>query len=405
MSLLRNFGKVCKISGAVSSTKKIGPCLMQVANITAPHHQKPDAAKDKPKPWPYEKRGFNTAYSIIDAKTEDRLDENSRIITVEGNMGVGKTKFAKQLADHLGFKYISGVDLNEYYFNETHGVDPRDLGFMMPSQYQIYDLAKFCNDTEPEKHGKAGRLQLTFLNSRYFKYLECLAHLLNTGQGVVVDSSVWSDMVFARSLRDCNYITKQGFKYYNFTSKNVMCELFKPHLVVYLDASTQYIQNQIKKMPLESKAKALNTKFLDRLEHNFKNNFLPQMRKNSEVLVYDVENPEDWEIVIEDVEQLNLEEDHENEEKFKDWLGHNDDAWCFYRTKFTSKRHMDTYWSLPMPYDAPELFVGEDETGHLRNVMNSPVYRYRPGYNMEMGDSVLNILLDRPNVKPKESKA
>ena len=46
---------------------------------------------DKPAPWPYRDYGFSKIAMIYDG-TLKRIDENSRIIVVEGNIGCGKVR-------------------------------------------------------------------------------------------------------------------------------------------------------------------------------------------------------------------------------------------------------------------------------------------------------------------------
>lgn len=46
---------------------------------------------DKPTPWPYRDYGFSKIAMIYDG-TLKRIDENSRIIIIEGNIGSGKVR-------------------------------------------------------------------------------------------------------------------------------------------------------------------------------------------------------------------------------------------------------------------------------------------------------------------------
>ena len=49
---------------------------------------------------------------------------------------------------------------------------------------------------------RAAELQMEFYKLRYHQYAEACLHLLSTGQGVVLDRSIFSDHVFAETLRD-----------------------------------------------------------------------------------------------------------------------------------------------------------------------------------------------------------
>ncbi|KAJ8935970.1 hypothetical protein NQ318_014861, partial [Aromia moschata] len=130
-----------------------------------------DDTPPKPKPWPYQEKGY-TFLNYFD-KTTSRLDENSKILVVEGPVASGKSKLAKQVAAELD---------------------------MLLSQY-----------------------------------VDALAHLLSTGQGVVLDRCVYSDFVFAESMYSQGYLSKLArSKYYEFRDCTIG-ELLRPHLVIYLD--------------------------------------------------------------------------------------------------------------------------------------------------------------------------
>ena len=54
----------------------------------------------KPKPFPYKEKRYNFFRALFDP-TPDRLDENSKLIVVEGPPAAGKGKLAKELAQEL----------------------------------------------------------------------------------------------------------------------------------------------------------------------------------------------------------------------------------------------------------------------------------------------------------------
>lgn len=45
---------------------------------------------------------------------------------------------------------------------------------------------------------------------RYNQYIDALAHVLSTGQGVVLDRCVYSDFVFLEAMFSQGYISKPG---------------------------------------------------------------------------------------------------------------------------------------------------------------------------------------------------
>ncbi|XP_074658947.1 NADH dehydrogenase [ubiquinone] 1 alpha subcomplex subunit 10, mitochondrial-like [Tubulanus polymorphus] len=385
--------------GNIVRSKNLLPVVVnQTAKITAPSHLShadQGSLKSKPKPWPYEQRQFNLLWSFVDS-TEARLDENSKIIVVEGMPAVGKSAFAESLANELGFHYLSEATCDDVYRSEAHASDQRNLDFMVSENSRVYDLKRFYNDANPQS-GVPGRLQLDFYLARFLKYTNALKHLLNTGQGVVCDRSVFGDSVYADAMRACGYIKPRGLSFYNRVRVNTICELWKPHLTIYLDAPLEHVRAQITKRnnPDEVNSKVLTDEYLSRLEHGFKNNFLPEMRRYGEVLTYDATDLEDWEVIVEDIERLNLELDPEDETKFEDWHANEEQEWAWHRRYFSSEKHMMRLFGLmDGPWDAPEMIANIEQLNERNTAaMRHPHLEYVAEFNPKRGASLSNILL------------
>lgn len=56
--------------------------------------------------------------------TQDHFDENSRIIVVEGNIGVGKSYLAKKIAEELDFLLFPEATMDFKYIDDQ-GFDLR----------------------------------------------------------------------------------------------------------------------------------------------------------------------------------------------------------------------------------------------------------------------------------------
>lgn len=67
------------------------------------------------------------------------------------------------------------------------------------------------------------------------QYIDAMAHVLSTGQGVVLDRSCFSDFVFVEAMEKSGFLSKGARSVYYDIRKNTITELLKPHLVVYLD--------------------------------------------------------------------------------------------------------------------------------------------------------------------------
>lgn len=67
-------------------------------------------------------------------------------------------------------------------------------------------------------------------------------HLFSTGQGVVLDRSAYSDLVFVETLYRLNLISRNGHRALHELREHTLIELLKPHLVIYLDVPVNTIQ-------------------------------------------------------------------------------------------------------------------------------------------------------------------
>lgn len=152
---------------------------IQVATLKATYGGKYPYSK----PFPYEKKKFGLLESFYD-KTIPRLNENSKVIVVEGNLGVGKTEFARKLATNFDMKFFPPSTDRDCFIRDEYGFDMRKLDELLPLSAQCYDLAKFYADKHPEK-GWVGKLQLRWYEKKFYDYMDALKHLLSTGNAFV----------------------------------------------------------------------------------------------------------------------------------------------------------------------------------------------------------------------------
>lgn len=159
----------------------------------------------KPKPYPYTEKPYGFIQACLD-KTTPRLDENSKVILVEGPIAAGKTDFAKELACELEMQYFPEASMDTFYIN-PYGCDMRELDSQLPPNCRSFDVKNFLADP---KNRNAARFQIQMYTARFIQYVDALAHLLSTGQGVVLDRSVYSDFVFLESMACQQYISQGG---------------------------------------------------------------------------------------------------------------------------------------------------------------------------------------------------
>lgn len=144
------------------------------ANISGKSNR--DQIKKRPPPFPYKEKSYTLLRSWFD-RTTHRFDENSKIIVVDGPIAVGKTAFAKSLAEELDMLYMPEANMDMYYIND-YGYDLRKLDPQLPESLKSYDATNFCKNPN---HPNAAFFQVMMYKFRFIQYIDALAHLLSTG--------------------------------------------------------------------------------------------------------------------------------------------------------------------------------------------------------------------------------
>jgi NADH dehydrogenase (ubiquinone) 1 alpha subcomplex subunit 10 len=356
---------------------------IRVATITSKALRKEDP--DKPKPWPWREKGYNNWHYYMD-KTMKRLDENSKVIAVEGPVACGKSELAAAIAKELDFEYFPMANLDLLYIN-PYGYDMRQLDPKLPRSMQSYDEKRFIR--EPN-HVNSIVFQLHMYVYKMSVYIDACAHVLNTGQGVVVDRTPFSDFVFAEAMRKCNYIDKKELDVVYYGRKKTIKHLLKPHLVIYLDTPVSKIQENLKKRG-QGEEKTLTKEFLETMEDAHKLQYLKDIEEHSELLIYDWSEGGDPEVVVEDIERIDLDCYYQNDPKMKDWRFPLEYDACVARWEHTRHKNRMMNRFLIDLYDVPSLLVKSDEILAFTRVWDSaPGMKYNFGFNSDMGDK--NVL-------------
>ena len=138
---------------------------------------------------------------------------NYQFITIEGNIGVGKTTFSKMLAEELGYRIV----LEEFADNPF--------------------LPKFYN--HPERF--AFSLELFFMAERY-RQLGDLREQDLFSKGIVSDYFFVKSKLFAE-----NNLSDDELLLFNRLSDIALKNLPKPDLIIYLHSDVKRLQENIKK--------------------------------------------------------------------------------------------------------------------------------------------------------------
>ncbi|KAF3694505.1 NADH dehydrogenase [ubiquinone] 1 alpha subcomplex subunit 10, mitochondrial Complex I-42kD [Channa argus] len=309
---------------------------------------------------------------VLGERTTPRLKQYSKIISVDGNLASGKGALAQKLADKLGMLYMPEADT--FYLDKMTG----EKGPLSVDFNGMCSLEKFYTDPKAAD-GNSYRLQLWMYTMRLLQYSDAIQHLLTTGQGVVLERSPFSDMVFLEAMFAQGYIRKECVQHYNEIKNISICEFLPPHIVLYVDLPAEEVQKKLKQ---SSKPYLQNVPlaYLKSIEESYKKSFLPQISKSSELLIYDANQVQDIERVAEDIDYLKFDKGP--------WLEQDDVTYHHMRMLVEDKQHVASLTHIPK--FLPEITIGAHEYDEKYYAYKSlPGKKYAPGYNEDVGDKFI----------------
>lgn len=310
------------------------------------------------------------------------------MIVVEGPIAAGKAAFAKELAADLEMLYVADATLDDIYIN-PYGYDMRKLDPQLPKSCRSFDVRNFCRTPNDKL---VAQYQIRMMMLRYERYVDALAHILSTGQGVVMNRCVYSDYVFLETMLKHGYISKGAKSIYYDLRGQTITEILKPHLVIYLDVPVAKTKENIKKRGLEHEvnSKVFTDQYLTDMEQIYKQRYLKEITQHAELLVYDWSSGGETEVVVEDIERIDFDRFDHYDPKMKDWRLANEWDWCEMRMRFTDEKcDLMNYFNVPR-FDVPELVTSADDAKKWNELwFNAPGMKYCTGYNADMGDTGL----------------
>jgi len=343
--------------------------------------------------WPYKERPYRGLKSFFDT-TRSRWDDNTRLIIVEGPPAAGKEAVAKALAEEFEMQYMPAASGDLIYVNE-YGYDLRQLNDQIPHKLQLLQIDDFLRNPYDIRMGS---FQINWFEFKLSQYIDALAHLMNTGQGVVMNKSVISDFVYMEAMCNAGFVSRGVRSVYREIAQQCLPFLLRPHLVVYLDLPVAEVKKRIqaRARPHEAGSIALTDQFLQSLETTYKKSWLKTISDHSEVLTYDVSEETIVEHMVDDIEKLDFTQFDFNTDMMADWGRKSDDEWDACRTEYTNyKDHLMGNMLVPR-FDVPELLGEQEDMKRFYEVFHeeAPGQKYRFGFNPGMGDSVLFKLGD-----------
>ena len=167
--------KLSVVSSSILQPALAVPALTQVATLVSTHGQ-PFPRKA---PFDYKNKKYGILRQMFDT-TSSRLDENSKIVVVDGNLASGKKEFAQRVAKEFDLKYFPPIIEEDLYTEGSFGFDLRHLNPYLPDKSKFYDQKAFYTDTNASK-GTIAIYQMWMYRRRFYQYAEAITHLLNTG--------------------------------------------------------------------------------------------------------------------------------------------------------------------------------------------------------------------------------
>ncbi|CEF65265.1 NADH dehydrogenase [ubiquinone] 1 alpha subcomplex subunit 10, mitochondrial [Strongyloides ratti] len=382
-------GGVIRLVAPTSSMLKnmtSGQQILTSRNIVIKSHL--DLPEDYPEPFPYKEKRLDFLTCMLDG-TKKRFNQNSRLIVVEGNEGCEKSHVAKELADQFGMLYMPEFKMEDILIDRYKN-DLRDYYHLFPKSFRIPDEQMFYKNPFSDL---TAVMRERIFHCKFDQYLNALAHILNTGQGVVLEHTPHSDFVFINALKAKNYIGIEFFKHYYYLRKCGIPELnFWPHLVVYLDKPVQKCLENIKKSGNDDKIATIDEVYLKTIQDSYKD-CLREYQKYSKILAYDWSNEGNTDIIVEDIERVDFDfhEWHSNE-IFEQWFEPVDEAqWAIWRMHVTEKTKARVKaFSGISTHEVGELYINPRDAAHFINVMKREVLKspYGYGYIKERGDKI-----------------
>lgn len=167
----------------------------------------------------------------------------SNIFILEGNIAAGKSTLASKLADMYGLTLFT-EPLEENPYLELFYENPKEWGYQM---------------------------QNWFFNQRLNTYKAAL-EASKTAKAVLLDRSVFGDLVFAHNSYKDGFISEADFKLYNEQYRLQLKDLPLPTAILYLDASPEtcyYRIHNVRRRPCEASIPLTYLQGLDKCYHAF----------------------------------------------------------------------------------------------------------------------------------------
>jgi len=215
-------------------------------------------------------------------------DKWAKLVCVEGNIGIGKDKVARAIADKFDLRHFPCANL-------TYGVTRLHDEFKLITKNRVaHDLSEDslssrCRAVSMEYfYQNPGDWEHTVLLRNYmlmmrnYQYNDATGHLLHTGQGCTIVRHFYFDKVFAEAQKAMHWFTDKpelqhqtgmAYKFYDKLFYTMNQWFYPPQVIIYMNVPAEQAYDMVqcgdneyeKLLPLEyfKKIEEVYPKYLD----------------------------------------------------------------------------------------------------------------------------------------------
>lgn len=180
------------------------------------------------------------------------MAKKNYLISIAGNIGVGKTTLAERLGERFGWEVHYESVINNPYLDD------------------------FYNDMKRWSFN----LQVYFLSHRF----RTLKSIGNSQKSAVQDRTIYEDVeIFAKSLFEQGYMTERDYKTYRDLFYDMVPYIPAPSIIIYLKASTSTLLDRIRKRG-RGFEKTISEEYILYLNNSY-DNWIELAKKDHQILV------------------------------------------------------------------------------------------------------------------------
>ena len=132
------------------------------------------------KPFPYKNKIYS-CWNLPFDRPMERYTSQSKVIIVEGTVGIGKNEVAKRIAKEFDLHYQRGIQSSDLWINRNTLFDYRLLNEVLDEEARHINF-KDLMDSDELFYGQVERMQANAMENRIVSYAWGLLHMFSTGE-------------------------------------------------------------------------------------------------------------------------------------------------------------------------------------------------------------------------------